>query len=87
MLNQQDIFKAKEPDDEEVYNYYINNKNEKYSHLKNSTFEAVKPKVKRDLQRELSEKKKNEWLTEKMNEYNVTVFDNVLREIVHEEKA
>ncbi len=87
MLNQQDIFKAKEPDDEQIYNYYINNKDKKYSHLGNPSFDAVKSKVKRDFRRELSEKKKKEWLTEKINEYNVTVFDNVLREIVHEEKA
>ena len=83
MLHKQGIFKAEEPTEEEIYNYYIDHKDDTYSHLKDRDFKTIKLQVKRDLERKLSDGKKNEWLAEKKNEYQVTVFDNVLREIAN----
>lgn len=86
LLNRQEIFEVQEPDEGEVYNYYAEHKNDTYSHLKDRNFDTIKLQVKRDLQRKLSNEKKNKWLSEKKKEYQIKIFDNVLREIIDEEK-
>jgi hypothetical protein len=85
MINQQDIFAAGEPTDEEVYQYYVDHKNDIYSYFKNRKYDMIKKQVRRDLQRILSTEKKNKWLAEKKIEYKVAVFDNILREINNDE--
>ncbi|MFO7889130.1 MAG: peptidylprolyl isomerase [bacterium] len=87
MLNQSGIFTPEEPTEEEVYNYYKQHRDDTYARLQNRTFDTIKQKVKEDLKIKLSDENKDKWLAEKREEYNVKVFDNVLREIINEEQA
>ncbi len=86
ILNKRNILKPGEPTEEEVYNYFIKNRDDRYSHLKNRKFENIKDRTKRDLKTELYNQKKKKWLADKKKEYNVQVYDNVLKEIINEEK-
>jgi len=83
-LHQTGIFNPEDPIEEEIYNYYVQHKDDKYSDLKSRSFDQIKFRIKRDLQLKFTSDIKNNWINEKKKEYNVRVFENVLKEIADE---
>lgn len=85
-LNKSGLFTPEEPTEEEVYNYYKENRNDIYERFKDKKFENIKHYIEKDLKIKLSEEKKEKWLAKKREEYKVRVFDDVLKEITDEEQ-
>ncbi len=86
-LHQTGIFNAEDPTEKEIYNYFVQHKDDKYSNLKDRPFDQIKHRIKRDLQLKLTNDLKNKFIDDKKKEYNVRIFENVLKEIADEKNV
>lgn len=85
-FNKSGLFTPEDPTEEEVYNYYKENRDSTYARFKDKKFENIKHYIKKDLKIKLSEEEKKKWLAKKREEYKVTVFDDALKRITDEEQ-
>jgi len=83
-LHKTGIFNTEDPTESEIYNYFSQHEDDKYSNFKDRNFDQIKHRIKRDLQMKRTDDIKNNWISEKKKEYNVKIFENVLKEIADE---